>query len=56
MNEQIKHGLEKLLQEAIRSLDVHELFGESLPLPVNVYSRYMKECWKYFGLDCFYRY
>ena len=35
------------------SLEVCQEYGGPLPLPVEVYGRYLQECWRYFGFDCF---
>ena len=53
MTEERKQELRRLLEEAMGSLEVCQEYGGLLPLPVEVYGRYLQECWRYFGLDCF---
>ena len=53
MTEERKQELRQLLEEAMGSLEIRQEFGGRLSLPVDVYRRYLQECWRYFGLDCF---
>ena len=53
MTEERKQELRRLLEEAMGNLVVCQEYGGPLPLPVEVYGRYLQECWQYFGLDRF---
>ena len=56
MTEERKQELRRLLEEARGSLVVRQEYGGRLSLPVDVYRRYLEECWQYFGIDCFYQF
>ncbi len=50
MNEQRKNELKQLLHEAKKNLVILHGYGP-LPVPENVYQRYLEEHWKYYGID-----
>ena len=54
MTEEKKQEPRQLLDEAIADTEIRDEYdGEKLPLPVDVYRRYLAESWKYFGLARF---
>ena len=51
MTEERKQELAELLNEAMRSLVIRYKYGERVPIPRDVYRRYLQERWKYYGVD-----
>lgn len=51
MTEEKKQELRQLLNEAMRSLVIRYRYGGPISIPVDVYSRYLQERWKYYGID-----
>ena len=50
MTDERKRELAQLLEEAMGSLVIRYEHGIEL-IPVDVYRKYLKECWKYYGVD-----
>ena len=53
MTEEKKQELSQLLDQAMANLEIRRGFGEPLEMPEDIYRRYVKESWKYRGLDQF---